>query len=951
MQKEHVTLQKTTKRTASFFLFFFLSASLLFSAESMLKGTITDAKTGETLIGATVMVKNTTDGTMTDFDGNYELKLAPGKYTLLVSYVAYENMELSDIEILKGETTVLDIPLSESGQSLNELVVIGTRRLTSEVGLISSMRNATSVVSGISSQQITKNQDRDASEVIKRIPGISIQDGRFIVARGLAQRYNNVWLNNSATPSSEADTRSFSFDMIPSSQLENIMIIKSPQPELPADFSGGFVKVATKGIPSQNSMEISYGTGINTKTHFKDFLHSDGSKTDFLGFDNGYRELADFVPSRLDEYNTEMVDAVSKDGFNNDWEIKSKKPMPDQRFSFVINRYNRTDDNKEWGLVGALNYSYTSRTFRNMKNVQYGVYNNLTDRAEPENDYNDDQYTTNARLGAMLNLTFNPNNKNTFEFRNIFNQLGQDRYTFREGTDYTSGREKKEEKQEYLYASRTTYSGQFAGKHTLSAMDNIDWIAGFSYANKNQPDRRMINRTEYAAASDEPYNGEMYISQSGIDRNFIKLNEYIYNASADYKRDFSINESFAGTIKGGLYGEYKTRTYDTRDFTYLYNENYFPYSFRFENVVNNILIPENYGVGKLYIYETTNNVDSYEGNNKLLAAYLAANLTYEQFNVYLGARFEHNNMTLINYKSRVGFETKENSYKTNDVFPSINASYNLDKDNVLRLGYGMSVNRPEFREVSASSYYDFDIFNRIQGNPDLKPAYIHNFDIRYEYYPSSAELISVALFYKRFKDPIEWTFNYTGGGSRIYTFENALSANNFGVEIDIKKSLDFINLNDFSLVVNASFIDSKVKFPETSIEDERPLQGQSPYLVNAGLFYQNDKLQLTAGLMYNVIGKRIVGIGMKNKSEGSTINEDIPDMYEMPRNVFDFTISKRFGDKFELSAAIKDILAQKIIYKQFPKFYDQEGNMQKREQITKEYETGQNISVAAKVIF
>lgn len=920
-------------------------------AQTSIKGVVTDSKTGETLPGVTISVKNTTHGVISDVDGNYELNVGPGKYTITASCLSYSPLEITDIETKKGENTDLNIPMQESLQSLNEVVVMATAQINSEVSLLNSMKKSTGIVSGVSSQQISKNQDRDAAEVIRRIPGISIMDNKFIVARGLSQRYNNVWVNNSATPSSESDTRSFSFDLIPSSQIENIMIVKSPQPELPADFSGGFVKVATKGIPNENSMEITYGTGLNTQTHFKDFKYNPGSPTDFLGFDNGLRSIGSIVPPRLNSDDKETVDAVSRNGFNNNWDIKTKNPLPDQRFSFAMNRRIKKEGGQLWGLTTALNYSNLNRTLTNMRNAQYEVYNDISDQVEPDNDYSDDQYNTNVRVGAMANLSFISNNNNHYEFQNIFNQLGQSRYTLRHGTDYTSGREKRQEREEYLYSSRTTYAGQLTGKHTLPFADKLDWTLGFSYANKNQPDRRMINRTENASTDEDPFNGQMFISQADIERNFIKLNEYTYNAGANYSHDLKINSDITTTLKGGFYREYKTKDYKTRDFDYLFNENYFPYSFRFGNVVKDILIPENFGAGKLYINESTNNVDSYEGNNKLIATYLAVNIPYKKFNIYAGARFEHDIMTLTNYTSGTGNETKDSEYKTTDIFPSLNISYNLNKDNIVRFAYGMSINRPEFREVSPASYYDFDLFNRITGNPDLKAAYIQNLDLRYEFYPSASELISVSIFYKHFENPIEWSFINTGGGARVFTFENALSAHNLGVEIDVKKQLDFIGLKNLSVVLNGSLISSKVKFDESSIEDERPLQGQSPFLVNAGFFYQNDPMQLTAGLMYNIIGKRIVGIGLKSKSEGSTVNDDIPDMYEMPRNVLDFTVTKRIGKSIEIAASIKDILSQDIFYKQFPKFIDKEGVLHEREQITRQYNPGQNISISAKLNF
>ncbi|MDR2955574.1 MAG: TonB-dependent receptor [Prevotella sp.] len=929
-------------------LFFLISFSI--SAQSTIKGTTIDAKTQETLPGVTISIKGSTLGVISDIDGNFELNINPGKYTITTSYISYQPMEIPDIEVKKGEPTLLNISLQESQHSLGEVQVVALGRINSEVSLLNSMKETHAVVSGVSAQQISKSQDRDASEVVRRIPGISIMDDKFVIARGLAQRYNNVWVNNSAIPSTEADTRSFSFDIIPSSQIENIIIVKSPQPELPADFSGGFIKVETRGIPNDNSIQASYGIGINTQTQFKDFKHSKRSGTDFLGFDNGMREMADIVPSgRMDNDNSELVTKVTQNGFNNNWNVYNNKPILDQRFSFMLNRKYRTGENSLWGLIAALNYSYTSKTYTDMENSRYGVYDSDNDKPYFTFKYTDNQYNTNTKVGAIANLMYMPNENHKFEFRNMVNQLGSDRYTDREGYQNTSGFY-GQRKAEYIYSSRLAYSGQLAGKHTLSENDKLDWVGGFSYANRNQPDRRIINWEQNGFAGDAHYM-EYQIDQNDITRDFNKLNEYNYSLAANYTHDFSFNDAFKPTLKGGAYTEYKDRNYDTRFFKYRWIPENLPEDFSYRNVISEILIPENYAADKLYLYDETSRLNDYSGTNTLMAGYLAFNIPINKFNIYAGARIEHNKMSLESYTTIKGDKSKTTDYDYTDIFPSVNASYSLTDEHLLRAAYGRSVNRQEFREVSPSSYYDFDLFSFVSGNPDLKPAYINNFDIRYEFYPSPSEILSFALFYKDFKNPIEWTY-LDGGGTYIYTFRNANSAKNYGIELDIKKSLDFIGLNDFSLTFNGALIKSEVKFKENSgANHDRPMQGQSPYLINTGIFYQNDKLRLSSSLLYNIIGKRIVGIGRTSSSEGSSINNDIPDMYEMPRNVIDFIISKKIGDHFEINAGIKDILAPKVTYKQFPKYIDKNGVTQEREQITKQYKAGRNISVTARYIF
>lgn len=929
-------------------IFFFITTRLT-AQTGTIEGIVVDKKTGESIIGATILLESLNKGVSTDINGKFKLDGIPaGNYKLRASYISYETVELTDVITSPGKISTVNIAMAEAFAELKEVVVLSTKRMNSEVAMLSAQKASLTVVSGVSSQQIARTQDRDAAEVIKRVPGISIIDDKFVISRGLAQRYNGVWINNSGVPSSEADARSFSFDIIPSSQIENIMIVKSPSPELPADFSGGFIKVETKNMPSENSLQVNYGVNYNAKTTFDDFKYSVGSSTDWLGFDNGFRALDNIVPARMNKDNSSQVDAITKNGFNNNWDVHEKKVIPDQRLSMVLNRRFDMESGKQWGLIAALNYTNAYRIYLNVENSRFGVYDARDDKPTYLYKYNDDIYSNDVKLGGMLNLTFLFNANHKLEFRNMINQIGKERYTERNGYQYISGYY-QQEKTEYLYSSRMAYSGQLAGNHTFLHKNKLNWTLGFSYADKNQPDRRIIEREENGYPDDIHY-GEMMVDQNEMFRDFIKLNEYIYSFTTNYDHDFDLG-SIKPTLKTGAYAQYRDRKYTTRNFYYRWKNETFPADFPYRDPVGKILIPENYGSDKLYIYEDTDNRDSYMGEDIQLAGYLAFNIPLNKFNIYTGARLEYSNMTLTNYTKIYDFDKNATDYDGLDVFPSINMTYNINKENLLRLAYGTSINRQEFREVSYSSYYDFELFSRIKGNSDLKPAHIRNVDFRYELYPSPAEVISLAVFYKHFKNPIEWTY-IDAGGSYTYTFENARSADNYGIELDIKKSLDFIGLNNFTLSFNGSLIDSSVKFGPDSKEHDRPMQGQSPYLINTGLFYQNDKFQINAGLLYNIIGKRIVGIGQKDGGEQTSIDNDVPDLYEMPRNALDFTVSKKCGKKVEVSAAIKDILAQDIIFKQFPKFHDPDtGELIEREQTAKRITPGQNVSMSVRVNF
>ena len=902
-------------------IFLFLAISIQAAA---LRGSVTDKITNEPLIGAVIQISGTTTGAITDLDGNFELAgLRNGTYKLVISYVSYKTLTL---EVAVNGMSEINITLEPDNQQLKEVVVVAEAKRNTENALITRQRTSLVMQTGVSAQQITKTQDKDASEVIRRVPGIGIIEEKFVMVRGLSQRYNNVWINNSAVPSSEADARAFSFDIIPSSQLDNMLVVKSPAPEYPADFSGGFILVNTKDVPNSNLLNISAGGSINDRTHFKDFQYNKGSGTDFLGFDNGLRSLNGGINTVLNPMNNGYD--LLNNGLNNDWTIKNRKPVADLSLSMNVAHRWVSESGRTLAMMGAVNYSNTYKTYLNMDNNLYGAYDITHDRSNYLRKGVDDQYNHNVRVGAMLNLTYVPASGNSrYEFKNIFNQLGKDRYTYRKGTDAQSD---YEESAEYYYQSRTTYNGQFTGKHTWGDMDKLDWSAGYSYANRNMPDRRRYN-----TVLNTDTNQLEVENLNEINREFSRLDEHILSANLNYQHDFAFGD-FTPTLKMGGYTEYRTREYNTRLFIYSW-KNGLPSSYRVMNVPDELMQEKNYGEDKLYLLEQVDWRNNYEGNNMLGAGYVGANLPLGKWNVYAGVRFEHSRMELVSHTQKNEKSPTSVYYTYNDFFPSLNAAYRLNEQHQFRLSYGRTVNRPEFREVSSSVYYDFDLASNVQGNYDLKAAYIDNIDLGYEYYPSNGELVSVSLFYKKFKNPIEWTYTVAGGTDLIYSYINAKGADNYGVEVDIRKNLDFIGMRNFSISLNGALIKSKVNFEAGSKEEDRPMQGQSPYLINAGLFYQHPKTGWNVALLYNRIGKRIIGVGRSLGSAGNEVR--VPDSYEMPRNAIDLSASKKFG-KLEVKAAIRDVLAEKVSFKQF-----EDTGHGEVQQITRRFKPGRSFNL------
>lgn len=903
-----------------------------------IKGRVKDKNSKEPLMGATVQIENSTIGVAADLDGNFEMPpVKSGTYSLVIKYISYKTVRLPDVKVENSKVTEVTVDMEPEELTLSDVTVVAQVKKNTDVALLTSTKNSLLVQSGVSAQQITRTQDKDASEVIRRVPGISIIDEKFVMVRGLSQRYNNVWINNSAVPSSEADSRAFSFDIIPSSQLDNLTIVKSPAPEYPADFTGGFILINTKDMPSENAFSVSLGGTVNDRTHFRDFYYNQGSRTDFLGFDNGLRSLHGGIGKKMNTFDGRAVD-LNTNGLNNDWTVRRMKPAADMSLNMAFNHRWNAESGRQYGLLATLNYGNTFKTFTDMENSLFGSYDQLHDRSNYLRHSTDNQYNHDVRIGAMLNLTFVPKkNNHRFELKNIFNQLGKERYTFRQGISAQSDRE---ESAEYYYSSRTTYNGQFTGKHTFGS-DRLDWNAGYAYANRNLPDRRRYLRNDAAVP------GKLGLGNGNdISREFTKLDEHIVSLNVNYQHDFTFG-SFSPSLKAGAYTEYRTRTYDTRLFYYNWNQgaNTLPAGFQYLDLANELMTGGNYGEDKLHLLEEANRTNNYSGNNLLAAGYAGVALPFGKLNVYAGVRFESNNMELISNLRDDEISLKSTEYKYNDLFPSVNATYKFNDKHQLRFAYGKSVNRPEFREVSTSVYYDFDLASPVQGNPLLKPAYIQNLDLRYEFYPSNGEIVSVALFYKNFRNPIEWTYTVSGGTDLIYSYANARSANNFGIELDIRKNLDFIGMRDFSWTFNGALIQSKVNFDKGSLEEDRPMQGQSPYLLNTGLFYSNPRISLNVGVLYNRIGKRIIGVGRSVGTTGGDDTNNIPNSYEMPRNAIDITLAKKFGKHWELKASVRDLLAERVYFKQFAKV-TKDGSEGQREQITKSYKPGRSFGLS-----
>jgi hypothetical protein len=884
----------------------------------IIKGKIVDKSTGEPLIGATVLIQGTMKGTVTDLDGNYKLDdISKGNYNIVVSYVSYQQ-QIQHVEISGNTVSEMNFGLESSSVELDAVKVTANKRNDTELSLISSIRGGNIVASGISKQQISRSQDKDASEVVSRVSGVTIRDGRFINVRGLDERYNVVTLNGLIAPSSESDRRAFSFDMLPSALIDNLIIYKTPAPEIPADFAGAVIQIQTRNTIDANSTEISYGTGYRYNTTFNKFYTYKGGKTDWLGFDDGTRALPSGFPGSEQEFreiadNPDEADKAKLIGwgraFNKIWSPDSKTAVPDQSVSFTMNR-RFLIGRVSAGNITSLGYS-TGQQYRQVFRAGYQAYDYVNDKPDTAYYFNDDIYSTKVKFNVLSNWLFVFGNNQHIEFRNFFNQFGDKTTLLRNGRDNYGGINKRGT--ELGFVSRSIYSGQVSGSFNLrQSLSTLNWSLGYNYTSKNQPDTRRIEMN--GADDSELYSLSFNFNADPkmVGRLYLKNHENIYAGTVNYVHKLQW-KSFVPEIRTGVMVEFKDREFAARNIGFAisnvlnfnWNLVYQPIDSVFQD--KNI----NYTDG-LKIDESTDPTDSYTAFNRYMAGYVGFNLPFKKLTLYTGVRAEYDEQVLKGY-DRSGKEFTINNHQI-DLFPSLNVSYNFNDKSLVRFAYGRTVNRPEFREISLQAYYDFEEKATIYGDTALSNAYIQNYDLRFEYFPNNGDFITIGGFYKNFRNPIEAHLVEAGSG-RNYTFDNAEMAESFGIELDLRKSLTFLENSDNLLrglrhvviVFNTTLIKSRLHSTDPNArEDVRQMQGQSPYIINTGLFYDNPKNGLMISVLYNIIGPRLMFVG-DNKT---------PHIMQMPRNLIDITVNKKLGKYVTLKLGVKDLFNQPVELRQ-----------------------------------
>lgn len=854
-------------------------------------GAVIDATTGRELVGITVKVSPGGKTDISDVEGRFIInELTPGAYSVEFSGPNYRTTNIPLVKVVPSELTVLTISLLDSVKSMNGIVITG-KRVTqgNTAGLANERKNSASIVDGIASDLIKKTPDRSSAEVIRRISGVSLQENKFPVIRGLADRYNMALINGVPMPSTMPDKKAFAFDVIPSNFLDNILVVKTGTPEIPGEFAGGVIQINTRDVPDETTQTVSLGVGALSNTLGKTLqMQSNPGIGNAFGFGGSYRDLPTGMPAAQSYAGLQSNEklAFSKN-FANDWALRNVTALPTLQFQYA-NSSRFLFMNKEAGMLIALSYS----NIQKLNSIQRNDFDSLNKTKQ----FTDAQSSTNVIMGAMVNFSMKLNKFNKLSFRNIFTNNTTEENNIRSGTSFENN---YIERSYNLYYLQNAFIGsQLAGEHFLKESDlKFKWNVGLQNVKRNSPDNRRLLYTR--PADDTTYPFSAAISPLRSLTNAGKL--YITNNENVNFAGYSLNKGFYGEkirtdLKIGGFHQSKSRNFSARVLTII--DHSASVDENLKKLSNDkIFNPDNFNSTGFRYDEIVDGTYIYSGTQKLHAGYAMLDNVFGHFvRLTGGVRYESFNQEMLTSK---GAAVLKPTLKTSSFLPSAALTFLLSPKTNLRFAYAGTVARPDFREISPFQYFDFVNFLSVEGNPNLESTKIQNYDFRFEKFPGDGQSISIGAFYKSFVNPIEQTVKpVIAGGYRAVSFINSPSAMLYGAELEFRYKMNKVSnqLKNFIVFGNAAYIKSEVEVNGRT----RPMQGQAPYIINSGILYTSKKSKVSISASYNLVGPRIFSVG----------NSQYPDFYEIQRHVIDLQIGKTYGKRIEVKFNVGDLLAQ-----------------------------------------
>lgn len=922
----------------------------LFGQNGNIRGGVLDANTGEFIPGVKIKVENEKKGAYSDIDGRFDIEIAPGNYNLIVTFISYDTIRVTDVAVSAGEVTVLDdILLGEAKiKDFDDVTITATRKTNTDVAVLSLKKKSSNMIDGVSAASIRKSGDSDAAAAMKRVPGVSLAGGKYVYVRGLGDRYNKTVLNGMDIPGLDPDRNTIQMDIFPTSVIDNLIVNKSFVASLPADFTGGIIDIRLKSFPTEKIRSFSVGTAYNPNYHLRDdYLTYQGGKMDFLGFDDGTREIV--AVNNIPQFAEVVGDPDGQEAeryknilgkFNPNLAAMRSSSLMDLSLGATVGNQKKLD-NYKLGYNVVLSYSNSTSYFEDAFYGRYGLSGNpsvyeMDVRERQQGDYGVNNVFASAMAGIALKSNTAKYTFNILHLQNGESKAGVfDFYNADQGSEFNGFQHNLE------YSERSLTTAQLTGYYNFQETGwSWDWRLAPTLSSIEDPDIRF---TRY-----EDRGNELEISsESGLPmRIWRDLQERNLAGQVNAKKEFELWGREADVKFGSAY-TYKNREFNIRSFMITVN------NVDLSGNPNELFEEDNLWGNTGSIADGTyfnatflpNNPNRFDASVNNMAGYVSTQISpFQNFKAIIGVRSEFYTQRYTG-QDQLGTNVLNNDKVLEDlgIFPSANFVYAVNENQNLRFSYGKTTARPSFKELSYAEIFDpltgrtfigglFRDADDGQGvvywDGQLTSTDIHNFDARWEIYPTPSQIISISGFYKKFINPIEVIQFATQAGA--FQPRNVGDGQVIGGEIEIRQSLNFIaeRLQNFSLAVNFTMTESRIELSRTEyesrvanaregqeVDEYRDMAGQAPYIINGGFMFNGAEegffKTLEAALFYNMQGQTLQYAGIVDR----------PDIYTVPFHSLNFNASKKFGAEENMKVGLKvsNLLNDKreSVYKSF----------------------------------
>ena len=897
------------------------------SGGGTITGRLVDSETGEPVIGAAVIVENTTIGDATDLEGFYLINGVPdGVHALVIHAIGYATSTASQVAVKAGENVTLNLALTPKSLVGQDVIVEARAVRNTDASLLKQRQKSGTINDAVSIEALSRSGGGNAAEAMLKVTGASVVGGRYVYIRGLGDRYSKAQLNGTTLPSADPDKNTFQMDLIPANMLDNIVVTKSFSPEKPGDFSGGTIDIGTRTFPESFTLKFSASSSYNSKVSLNQkYLTYPGGKTDWLGIDDGARSIPDPIGENQipdvsfafsDPTQAHRLDQLSK-AFNSTMAPIRQAPPLNQGYALTVGNKSELAG-RQFGYLASLSYNRKYSFYENGEIGRYRLAGNTDQASALTADFrlNDNQGENEVLWGGLLTTSYKLSQNNEISLNYIRAQSAEATARYLHGKFYDGNLSEDAvyETRVLKYVERVLNSVQLNGKHDLPGLggSTFSWIGAYSKSNQDEPDLRFFSDHYIVNGEDTSYTIRPAI-YTVPQRYFRNLDED--NLTLDLKFSLPIDQLIPlnGKFDFGTYYSLKNRRYREKVYE-IKNQDPNSYNGNPEDYfsdANTGIIDSSGGIYTFgnYIVDASELRSNYDGDQTIAAAFGMLDVPLTPYlRMIGGVRYETTDMTI---KTQDLQTYGAGNLNNRDLLPSASLIFRVTEEANLRAAYGRTLARPTFRELAPFPSWDFANGFYMIGNPDLKRTIIDNLDLRYEWYPGVGEIVAASIFYKGFTNPIERAIKNDNGEIQ---YQNVAAATVYGLEFEFRKNLDFMSaaLKNFKVSTNFALIHSAVDISESELliirtydpnaKNTRQLQGQSPYLINLDLAYDNSNWGTLANLSFNVSGERLSEVSL-----GGT-----PDIFEKAYPELNLILNQRLLKQLGLKFTAKNMLDSSV---------------------------------------